>query len=389
MNNTTETPVFDAAGSNNAIGFEWGTTNPTLSVLKSIISNNEQSYHIPREYGIKTPSFKCSPLLSATTTNIAFSGGVLGLNGKIYTVPNSATTIVEFDPDNNTSRVIVTGLSSTTYKWMGGALASNGNIYCMPRNAGTILEINPYSKKHTLIGTGITVYNGTVLAPNGKIYGMPYSGVTGNILEFDPISKEYSTFGNVGTNTYYGGVVGPNGKIYAMPENNLNVLVIDVYNKTTSYISAPSSITGPQKYGGGVLTPNGKIYCVPVDATEILVIDTLTNTTYGIPTYGTSNKWNGGALAPDGHIYFMPDSANSSSGIREVLRINWLYDTLEYIKVPNNVIPGTISLALCGAIVTPSGKLIGLPQSNDYALVLDFNTPINPNICFNSVVNKF
>ena len=73
-------------------------------------------------------------------------------------------------------------------KWQGGVLAPNGKIYGISYDSTTVLEIDPVTKTTTefgsLIGTG--KWHGGVLAPNGKIYGIPFSATT--VLEIDPVA---------------------------------------------------------------------------------------------------------------------------------------------------------------------------------------------------------
>lgn len=393
MNNTTNTPLLDAVGTNNGIGFEWGTTNASISLLKTMIGNNQQSYFLPTGAKVKTPSCEITYFNSPSVSGGNF-GAVLAPNGKIYTIPYSATNVIEIDPENQTSKSIGVNLGTNSTKYVGGVLASNGLIYAMPETALKILQINPYNKtvvELTFTPTLTGFYKGTVLHPNGKIYGMNHSSSSGAFIEFDPISETISYFGNVGTNLFCGGVVGPNGKIYAIPENNNVLAIIDVENKNVTTLAVPDGGSGVEKWRGGVLAPNGKIYCVPTDATYILVIDTLTDAVSSIPCSISTNKYNGGALAPDGFIYCMPDSANNNPTIlgKIMLRINWTNDTWDTVQIPLAVIPDSTSRAMAGAIVTPSGKLIGIPQSNDNAIVLNFNTPIDSDVCLSSVVNKF
>ena len=54
--------------------------------------------------------------------------------------------------------------------------------------------------------SGTNKWVGGVLAPNGKIYGIPFGSTT--ILEIDPEAQTASTFGSVGTGAWkwYGGV---------------------------------------------------------------------------------------------------------------------------------------------------------------------------------------
>lgn len=395
MNNTTNTPIFDAVGTNNNIGFEWGTTNPALSVLKTIITNNEQTYHIPKEGGIKTPfgdGNSISGFVAVSTAGLANSGGVLAPNGKIYAVPASASSIMEIDVENK-SITLFGSISTSNDKYVGGVLAPNGNIYCMPKTAQRILEINPYSRKVTEYWdtlNSIPTCKGTVLGPNGKVYGIGYQTSANACVEFDPKTFEYSNFGNAGGNLFAGGVLAPNGKIYCIPESTATAGIIDPLNKTLSTFTVEDPGGTNNKCFGGVLAPNGKIYCAPFNATKILVIDTLSNDSYTIGSFSTStSKWKGGALAPDGHIYFMPANAtNTTLENKIILRVNWLYDTYDFVPIPATFFTATYSNGWGGAVLTPNGKLVGIPNAADYAIVLDFNTTINENACLSNVVNN-
>ena len=65
-----------------------------------------------------------------------------------------------------------------------------------------------------------------VLAPNGKIYGIPYNSTT--VLEIDPVARTATSFGSLtGTYKWISGVLAPNGKIYGIPANSTTVLEID------------------------------------------------------------------------------------------------------------------------------------------------------------------
>ena len=114
-------------------------------------------------------------------------------------------------------------------KWIGGVLAPNGKIYGIPRNSTTILEIDPVNQTATTfgsVGAGADKWFGGVLAPNGKIYGIPYNSTT--VLEINPVNQTATTFGSFGADTakWNGGVLAPNGKIYGIPNNATTVLEI-------------------------------------------------------------------------------------------------------------------------------------------------------------------
>ena len=83
-------------------------------------------------------------------------------------------------------------------------------------------------------------------------------------------------FGSLsGAGKWFGGVLAPNGKIYGIPSNSTQVLEIDPATQTTQLFG---SLSGTNKWAGGVLAPNGKIYGVPGDSTQVLEIDKSTIT---------------------------------------------------------------------------------------------------------------
>ena len=65
-------------------------------------------------------------------------------------------------------------------KWAGGVLAPNGRIYGMPWRSSTVLEFDPTTKAISLLGSAIGSANyswsGGVLAQSGRIVAVPYNG---------------------------------------------------------------------------------------------------------------------------------------------------------------------------------------------------------------------
>lgn len=391
MNKTTDTPIFSSAGTSNRIGFEWGTSNPTLSLVKSAIANNEMTYHIPRDSGIKPSSIFFDEIVVGTVA-LAYWGGVLGPNGRLYCIPYNATQVLEVDLLAKTTNAFGTlNGPATSAKWAGGVLAPDGKIYCAPRIATWVLEIDPIKKTTVEYAHVGGTYNGAVLADNGKVYFIPYTTTTGDVMEFDPITKQMTTFGNVGTTLFNGGVLAPNGKIYCIPYSADLFGIIDPDNRTIRTVTSAASSASNSRYSGGVLAPNGKIYCVPFNGSEVLVIDPLSDTSYEFGNLSTSTgKWAGGFLGSDGYIYCVPDDArNGTTGICQVLKINWFLDTLEIIEIPNSIVAAGQSSSFQGALMTPYGFGVGVPSSNDGVLILNLNLGINDNIALSNVFNKY
>ena len=88
------------------------------------------------------------------------------------------------------------------------------------------------------------------------------------------LEPSINLFGSLSTsqNAWYGGVLAPNGKIYGIPRNSTQVLEIDPINQTTNLFG---SLSGNFKWIGGVLAPNGKIYGIPFDSTQVLEISSV------------------------------------------------------------------------------------------------------------------
>jgi hypothetical protein len=180
----------------------------------------------------------------------------------------------------------------------------------------------PTNKMETILVPNIPVgqfnWAGGVLAPNGKIYGIPW--LANSVLIFDPNTENIDTTSIIIPNNllpgpnlpgWAGGVLAPNGKIYCCPEQANNVLIID---PDTNSVSSISGVIDRSWYGC-VLYSNGKIYCVPYGATNVLIIDTNNDTineteiqglNNGVDIYGSSHKWAGGAFATNGKIYMVP-----------------------------------------------------------------------------------
>ena len=70
-----------------------------------------------------------------------------------------------------------------------------------------------------------------------------------------------------------GGVLAPNGKIYGIPCDASSVLIIDPVTNTAN-TTAITGLSGADKWAGGVLAPNGKIYGIPYNASSVLIIKT-------------------------------------------------------------------------------------------------------------------
>ena len=264
-----------------------------------------------------------------------------------------------------TARVSEFGNLSGSFKWNSGVLAPNGKIYGIPYSSTTVLEIDPTTNTSFTFGSlsgSSDKWNGGVLGPNGKIYAIPRESET--VLEINPVTRIVKTFGHVEKPSsgiaYIGGVLAPNGKIYAIPYNAGTILKIDPASQS---VSTFGTLSGLEKWSGGVLAPNGKIYGIPYGSSSVLEIDPETDS---ISTFGSlsgSSKWDGGVLAPNGKIYGIPRTSSS------VLEIDPLTGTVSTF--------GNISLSgakWSGGVLAPNGKIYGIPRDSRMILEIDPET---------------
>lgn len=204
---------------------------------------------------------------------------------------------------------------------------------------------------------------GGVLAPNGRIYGIPYNAQS--VLIYDPVTDMIDTTTIVntffcdlaGTAKWVGGVLAPNGKIYCIPYNATTVLVIDTLANVANTLTITGLPATAAKWAGGVLAPNGKIYCMAYDSSNFLVINPVTDTTYTIGTASFPNKHIGGVLAPSGYIYCIPYTGGPSNSIRV---INTTTDT---VTTPFAGTSPTGTAMYIGGVLAPNGKIYCIPHS--------------------------
>jgi hypothetical protein len=204
-------------------------------------------------------------------------------------------------------------------RWGGGVLAPNGKIYGIPNGNNSVLIIDPVTNtaddSTIQVPVGSSKWDGGVLAPNGKIYGIPFNSPSVLIIDPETNTADTTTIQVPAFGGWLGGVLAPNGKIYGIPNASNKVLIIDPSTNTVDYNTITLGGSGNR---GGVLGSDGKIYTVPgpnATSNAVYIIDPNTNTVNTITglQLGTQpgSKWTGGALGADGKIYMAPYSYSS------------------------------------------------------------------------------
>ncbi len=280
-------------------------------------------------------------------------------------------------PENTADTTSMGGFGLGTYsndwKWEGGVLAPNGKIYGIPRNSASVLIIDPLANTAdtttiTGLGSGGYKWFGGVLGPNGKIYGIPVDSTS--VLIIDPVTNSTNTTtitGLSGSTKWHAGVLAPNGKIYGIPFESASVLIIDPVTNTAN-TTAITGLTGGAKWVGCVLAPNGKIYCIPFRSTSVLIIDPVTNTVNTTTITGLSGdgKWVGGVLAPNGKIYCIPHDSTS------VLIIDPASDTANITTITGL---SNAQDKWSGGVLASNGKIYGMPRLASSVMILKTGLP--------------
>lgn len=272
------------------------------------------------------------------------------------------------------------------------------------------LQGNNFLTENTVDLSGFSYFDSTgnkfaggVLAPNGKIYCIPYS--VNYVAIIDPVTRTVDTTsirnvqGGRGTDfKWYGGVLAPNGKIYCIPLEANNILVINTFDNTTSYITGitvanyPTIVTDREKWIGGAIAPNGKIYCSPYFAQCVLIIDTTNDTVnltdisgivnipsnpgyyYNrlVPRSSNVETFGGAVLHPNGKIYFVPAAA---TGILQIDPTTNTPDASSYIA-PSSILP-SLRFKYFGGCLGPDYNIYVAAWNADKILRINVTTDIS------------
>jgi len=270
---------------------------------------------------------------------------MLAPNGKFY-MTGSITRLVVLDPSTNTVNQTI---NTSPHTFSGGiSIAKNGKFYTLSQNSGFtgVIFFDPVTETTGSFSSVVDAnasYGGYQLAPNGKIYGIPYFTTIMTVI--DPEAGSSATYGFVGGVSYSslprfcmvfeGSVLAPNGKIYCIPHNVPSTsgpitagpigIINPDDNTTTTIASWIGSGTGGVNCQTAFLAPNGKIYTAPNQDSFVVIIDPDTNTTTKIvPSIGfPSLQAQGGVVHPNGKAFFIPYYTTSIGVMDLRLNNNW------------------------------------------------------------------
>ena len=321
-------------------------------------------------------------------------------NRKIYAFGSDAgganTWVVVIDPNTNTVSSFGMPFDTTNAGIAQGVLAPNGKIYAIPYTDSIVRVIDPSNNSISSIGTIVGTFNnikilGAVLAPNGKIYTVPYNSTVVQVI--DPNASTIASFGTFPLNStssinanqpafFNGAVLAPNGRIYGIPDSSSYFWVIDPSNNSiTSIATFPVYAAGGNYCYKGAVAINGKIYTGPGSRSIVFLIDPDSNTVTALTTVNFSGY--DMRLFPNGKLY-MHGSNNAA--------------TATYFSVldpDNNTITTGVTVAgyaghlsAFGCVVHPNGKVYyGNINATQFLAITPLNNnKWNLNVCTNPLI---
>lgn len=168
------------------------------------------------------PTNKTITTFGTTIANDNYYGAVCAPNGRIYFIPNRSSEVIEVNPENDNITRFGTLTPVAGDNHFGASMGIDGNIYSTALNVTQIIKINTENNTVSYIAapSGTLKYRGATIALNGKTLGAPWW--RRDFLEIDT-GAETATVGlnlnppYTGINNTCDAVLAPNGKIYLVP----------------------------------------------------------------------------------------------------------------------------------------------------------------------------
>jgi len=131
---------------------------------------------------------KFDPRGSTTTTHIGqdlgnggakWCGGVEGVDGNIYGVPNFYNHILQVEPTRGCTSIVGRRQHGCKGKWYGGSAGEDGYLYFTPSCSKRVLKFNPSNRSAVLLEPELSgdyyKWSGSVLGGDGYVYFIPSS----------------------------------------------------------------------------------------------------------------------------------------------------------------------------------------------------------------------
>lgn len=279
----------------------------------------------------------CLKIKTADQTVSSFSGfadgsfkygGAIFTNGAVYFIPANATVVAKINiADDSITWLDSTGvkgtesgdLGATAQKWYGAYVGADGKIYSPPYNATSVLIIDPATDAITFMDT-----TGIIATPSGNlsgsqkwdtgcnygnfVYGVPSDAT--DALKIDTVNHTCSRVGSFpsGTAKWALSSIAPNGSMYFFPYYRNEIIKYDTSDDTYDVVATIGTTDTKVKVLGSSIMPNGQILLGMSDAsyTNHYMFNPANDTLLAFQR-NTTASCNGGVLAGDGSVYLLPN----------------------------------------------------------------------------------
>lgn len=355
---------------NNAI-VVWDELSKSFITTRGSFINLEDQFYISNKLLVdKDSSFNSNVYINKDLNikkNLISSGVIENNSGVVASKLGDGSDMF---PEHSTNKLLISNLVGE-FKYKGGVLAPNGKIYCVPYMSNDILVINPKDNTISFINIPYNGYSGGVISKNRKIYCTPFTPDNNKILV---INTDYDNFyyleiNNIINDYQWSSSVIYENKIFFIPYCHNDILIINTIDNSISYISYNNiNDISNNKWSGGILAPNGKIFCIPYNSNYIAIIDPeeLNIETIYIDNINYNQKWNSGVLAQNGYIFCIPSNSD------KILKINTYDNTYSFIDINNENIPDK----WYGGTLSTNGLIYMMPYNSDKLLIIDPNTDL-------------
>jgi hypothetical protein len=264
-----------------------GVTNTTVRFVKGVLGANGKIYYMPFQITAATDqilvlntntttlasvTWSFVPMYNNTALALAYSGGVLGRDGKIYFIPNQAASpFVRLNTNNSAHTWEVSYYDGT----VGKRFITNGTGATVYDETGAIISTTDGASLPTATGYTAQTFADAIVHPNGNIYLWHING-KGRIYyckpsNFNTVQAVCSAPGLV-TDSLYGGTNKPVAG-YAI---GLERPQIDYEtNSWTTPLNSLKVLLFPRARIAG---PGAGYYVDPTVVQDLLVLDPISNT---------------------------------------------------------------------------------------------------------------
>ena len=315
----------------------------------------------------------------------AYRGSVLLPDGRVLFVPYNASNVGFFNPSTGLFSTVVPrgdGIPVNVGSYQTGVLLRSGNVAFVPVNAGNVAIFNPLSYELSNAFSKLTPLAGRegCLDPLGNLVFTVNTGTGQNVMTCDTVLKTISNLNTGGTSQYSGTVPMPNGNlVFVYTSGIVN------YNPFTGTATSDGTHPGTgYRSGGSKLTPTGNIVLFPESFTTSANI-TITSTTagtakdYNIFSTAVSSLFAGAVLLPSGNIIGVP---YNSANIGMVDPVALTYS--------NSTPVGGSGLGLfSGGTLLPDGRVVLCPYNSLNVGVINTMVPAAPEFCLSPYFNKY